>query len=358
MIARKHKLRWKPGPLEKRAGTVARQQADREAAHILWPTLLKARRDYIRWQAYLLWVRAIEEAEDKFPSWLAETVEKHTHGNLRRGPEYESHRQSASRPDKLWRFLETWIDQRNFRKPSQEGWMNAVGYYAVRDLAALRGEAHWSYRERQWKRSKPAAYPSFPEWRKTAERCFDEALDEFEARDEIRELIKLSWRVSPQALCRTVERYVEWQVLACWAHTAVESGKPLPRLVEREVRRRCPGFLEISAMSRDSHSREPHQRFNRLMRWIEDREFSLSKKQGWFPAVIYQANLHPRHFRVMDYWRHWEAELSRNPLPYLTFEEWQAAADAYTFELEGLNHGTVQGERRFPWAQPPLQLLI
>lgn len=33
-----------------------------ETARIPWPTLLKARRDYVRWQAYLLWVRAIEES--------------------------------------------------------------------------------------------------------------------------------------------------------------------------------------------------------------------------------------------------------------------------------------------------------
>lgn len=333
----KNKRSWKPGLVELRASEIARGQADREAARIPWPRLLKARRDYIRWQAYLLWVRAIEEAEGRIPSWLAEMAEKHTRGCLRHAAEREFHRKSGPHPDRLWRLLERWINGRIFGKPRREGWMNAVGYYAVRDLAALRDEAYWSYCERQWKLSKPAVYPSFREWQRASEHCSDEILDQFEMREDHRELIKLSRRVSSRVLRKTVERYVDWQVFACWARTAAESGKPWPGSVEREVKRRCPGFLQIDAAAHDGRSEEPHQRLNRLTRWIEDREFARARKQGWFPAVVYQARLHPRHARVVDYWRSRKSMYSRHPrVRYPSFDEWQSALDAYAVEPEGV----------------------
>lgn len=282
-------------------------------------------------------MRAIEEAEGKLPSWLWETVEKHTRGFLHDGTEYEVLHQSGPHLDKRWQILETWINEHIFRKPWQEGWMNAVGYHSVRDLAALRDEAYWSYCERQWKLSRPAVYPFFREWRKSSEHCSDEALDEFEVSDEIRELIKLSRETSPKTLRKTVGRYVDWQVFLYWIRMAIESGRPLPGVVEREVRRRCPGFFETCPAG---HARnlggERHRLFIRLIRWIEDREFALSKKEGWFPAVVYQARLHPRHSRVIDYWRYWKSLYSKHPrAKYPTFDKWRAVVDAYTFEPEG-----------------------
>ena len=41
------------------------------------------------------------------------------------------------------------------------------------------------------------------------------------------------------------------------------------------------------------------------MAWIEDHEFAKAKEQGWFNVVIYQASLHPRHARVIDYKDYW-----------------------------------------------------
>jgi hypothetical protein len=212
--------------------------------------------------------------------------------------------------------------------------MNAVGYYAARDLACLRDDAYWEYCERQWKRSKPSVYPSFPEWQKASEHCDDHVIDAFEIRETERELIKASLRISPRVLRKTVDRYVEWQVFAYWARTALESGHPLPGPVEREMRQRCPGFLDLDMAAYDRRSEEePHERFNELMRWIEDHEFARAKEQGWFDALAYQARLHPRRARVLEYWHHWESNRSNRPRsPYPSFEQWLAAADAYTFE--------------------------
>jgi hypothetical protein len=102
--------------------------------------------------------------------------------------------------------------------------MNAVGYYAARDLSSLRNHAYWDYCERQWKRTKPVTYPSFRDWLKTSEGCPDQVLDDYGMRAEKRRLIKLSRRVGPRALRNAVTRYLDWEVFAYWARTAIEAG--------------------------------------------------------------------------------------------------------------------------------------
>src|SRR5207249_3095228 len=128
-------------------------------------------------------------------------------------------------------------------------------------------------------------------------------LDEYQMRQEKRQLIKLSRRVGPRTLRRTVERYIEWEAFVYWARTALESGRPLPASVERGLKRRCSGFLEADAVVRAANPKEePHFRVNRMMKWIEEHEFAGAKKKRWFDVLLYQARLHPRHARVIDYW--------------------------------------------------------
>jgi hypothetical protein len=71
---------WRPSKLEMRVASMARQVAEREAARIPWPQLQEARENYVAWEAFALWVRAIEDTEENFPDWLAHTVERHCPG--------------------------------------------------------------------------------------------------------------------------------------------------------------------------------------------------------------------------------------------------------------------------------------
>jgi hypothetical protein len=218
---------WQHSKLQKRVDEEARQMADKEAARIPWPQLLKARQSYVKWQEFQQWFRAIEESERYLPEWLADVV-------TRRCPGFEqflSQQRTKERrwPQPAWCHLDQWINEHIFDKPRHEGWMNAVGYYAVRDLAALRNEAYWYYCEPQWQQSKSAAYPSFQEWRKASAHCSDEVVDHFETTNELLDLIRLSRRVSPRTLNQTVDRDLEWLVLAYWVHM-VSTGKTVCRI--------------------------------------------------------------------------------------------------------------------------------
>ena len=334
MVRPKPKRLWQPSKLERRVGQAARLTAEMEAARIPWLRLQEARENYVAWEAFALWVRAIENAAGDFPEFLAEAVEKRCPGFSKFVVEHKH--EHPDRPRFFWYRLEHWINERIFGEAWRDGWMNAVGYYSARDLASLRNHAYWEYCERQWKRSKPAAYPSFRNWLKASQQCDDQALDESQMREEKRRLIKLGRRISPRVLRNAVTQYLEWEVFANWVRTALEKGPRLPVSVQREVNRRCPGFLRADAATHAANPKEErHCRFNRLIDWIEDHEFNRAKRRGWFDVLLHQARLHPRHARVIHYWHDWEARwTNERSNKYPSFSQWQRAADSYTFELD------------------------
>ncbi len=327
----KTKRMWHPSRLEQHVSEIGRRAAEREAARIPWQRLYVSREKYVEWEAFALWVRAVEHAEGDLPAWLAKIVDKRCLGFLKFSAEGKS--DHPKDVPFFWYHLERWINDRIFAVPWREAWVNAVGYFAARDLRSLRNHAYWEYCERAWRRSKPAVYPSFPEWLKASEHCSDQVLDEYEMLEEKHQLIKLMRRVGPRAIHLAVECYLEWEVFAYWARTALEAQPPLPPSVRRELRQKCQYDLETHIISRALNPTEVlHCRFNRLLEWIEEHEFARPKKEGWLDVLRYQARLHPRHARVIDYWHDWEAQWAKHPSPqYPSLKKWRDAADRYTF---------------------------
>ena len=57
--------------VERQVEDEARRQAEQQARKVPWPVLLESRKQYIDWEAFTLWVRAIAEAEPQAPEWLS-----------------------------------------------------------------------------------------------------------------------------------------------------------------------------------------------------------------------------------------------------------------------------------------------
>src|SRR5207245_5545021 len=121
VVRPKPKRLWRPSELERRVGQTARLTAEKEAARIPWPQLHEAREKHVDWEAFVLWVRAIEDAEGIFPEWLGEVVDKRCRGFSkfveRQRPEH------SDVPPVFWRHLERWINERIFGQVWLEGWM-------------------------------------------------------------------------------------------------------------------------------------------------------------------------------------------------------------------------------------------
>jgi hypothetical protein len=107
---------------------ITRERADDQARRIPWQRLYDARNQYIDWQEFYLWVRSILEVENRIPEWLAETLNDRAPGFL------ESENQltpKAAKGRPLPLRLEDWIDDHIFGFAKQEGWFNAIAFYAV-----------------------------------------------------------------------------------------------------------------------------------------------------------------------------------------------------------------------------------
>jgi len=313
---------------------MARREADRHARRIPWQRLLEARQQYIEWNAFSLWARAIAVAEGQVPAWLAKVLEEHCPGLL------ESDRTSeiTHQDPPLYRRILEWFESNALAQAKDEGWLRAVTFYAVRDPVYVRDCAYWQHCEAQWKRQRPSAYPSFEEWRRSSEQSTDEVLDAFEMADDKRRIIKASRAAGPERLAAAVAQYMEWEAFTYWLRSLLESDVKFPDAVERELQRRCPGFRECDEVLRSTLSPDDYtRRWKALLEWGENRFFSKMQQEGRFHAVVYEARAHPRSVRTIDYWVfYWDEHWSSRPLDvYPSFQEWRCAAGDFVVGAGG-----------------------
>jgi hypothetical protein len=301
----------------------ARERADEQARRMPWQLLLEARNRYIDWQEFYLWVRSILEVENRIPNWLVKTLDTHCPGFL----ENENRpRLTAGEMRQLSLCLEDWIDEYIFGFAKQEGWFNAITYYAVRDPRYQRAEVCWSECVGNWKKATPIRYPSFTEWQAIAAQC-DETAHLTARERKARASARL---VHPHRLVEAVTRYVDYEALAYWARPALESRSEYPAEVVRELERRCPGYLKTWSTARADGACGPVRDWEDLMLWIGDHFFEDAKAEGWFDAILLQVRSHSRAIRTMEFADHcselWGLEL---PNPYTPFLCWRGDADSY-----------------------------
>ncbi|MGO8734819.1 MAG: hypothetical protein ACLQVM_18740 [Terriglobia bacterium] len=294
--------------LERRIEDGARAEAERQARRVAWLTLWEYRKQYIEWEAFTLWVHAIEEAERRAPEWLCRTVENSCPGIKR------------SQDSKLWKCLDAWKQKTIFAKPKREGWMRGVSFFAVRDLVYSRAWAYWGYCEQQWSFRRPASYPSFDEWKAAADNCPDEVLTLSGLREERKELAKAARRAGGERLGRAVGIYLEIEAFAYWLRPILDARLLLPGSVRDEIKNRYP-FLEL------------HDECNWNQMWdcLKDSHFQEAQTENWYEPVVYTAELHPRRVKVIDYFSvywsgHWRKEKAQ---AYPPFEIWRRKAESY-----------------------------
>ena len=198
--------------------------------------------------------------------------------------------------------------------------MRGVSFFAVRDLAYARNWAYWAYCEQQWSVRRPASYPSFDEWRSAAENCPGEVLDSSGLREERKALVKAAARAGKERLERAVGIYLESR----------PSLTGSARLWTRVCR-----FL--AACSRSSSSAIPLSKCAtggigiRCGHCLRHSHFQEAEAEGWFDAVVYTAELHPRRMKVIDYWLlYWSGHWPKGkPELCPSFEEWRREAESY-----------------------------
>ena len=165
--ARNKSKQWCADDTARRVQELARYRATRQLLRASSQRFSQAQQDYLDWESFSLWVQATVEAEGGVPSWIDRTLQRRCPGFL----EFERHCREAhpQQAAPLPVLLLEWIHDRVFMKAKEEGWLDALIFFSFRHPYSQRTWAYWEHCEDDWKRKRPARYPSFDEWRMAAE---------------------------------------------------------------------------------------------------------------------------------------------------------------------------------------------
>ena len=283
--------------LERRVGHIASRQARRQLMQVAWDRFHKAYEKYVRWQAFVLWARAVVELEGNAPSWLEAILRKRCPGIA----------EESKKPELLRLKLLPWVHKQVFGFAKQEGWLDALAFYGFRDTRSQGYWAYWEHCDSEWKKRRPAAIPTFVQWRRSA-------LSR-----------KLQGDVSYAVLAKAVEKFIDFEALVYWLRPLYKGTMvQLPPHVVLELRQKSPRLLEFV------HGETSDASWRRLFNWGKEEVLSHAKREGWLDNVFGQAGIHPRHVRLVDYARLWCMSRSENTAsPHPPFGEWRRDAESY-----------------------------
>jgi hypothetical protein len=271
-----------------------------QSLRIPWRDFAETCDQVVEWRSFALWVRAIISAARTVPDWLRHRIAERCPGFFDR---------QASDPDSIWVDVSAWADAHQFGTARHGGWIEAVHYYAGRDLRSERVWSHWTLSESQWRTQSARAYPSFVEWHAQALNDLAGTESELDAR---------------------IMDYIEWEAFAFWARLIAESAGELPPDLSTVLERRCPGFADRFLGKNTKRSGNSIRLWRDLGAWIEDHHFAKEAANASLETLRAAARTHLRGERIAAYWAHCSSRWSSSPpASYPDFEQWLREADAF-----------------------------
>ena len=290
--------------LEIRLRDLASRRARRQLVRVPWSRFRKSYDDYIRWQAYALWVRAVVDSGGGIPHWLEKVLRKRCRGFLER-------RARSTQRQPLDVRLREWVDDQVFEFAKEEGWLDALAFYAFRDVRSQGIWSYWENCESEWKKRRPKSFPTFSEWWRSA----------------------LNWKLqgdfNSAVVAKTVEKYIDCLTLVSWLRPLTEAPRTqLPSHVTRDLKRECPALLEFLKRQSPTVKGPKPRGWPKLLSWCQDHVLSDAKREGWRDSVLYHASVHPRWVSVADYTLTWRRSPFEQAVPpFATFSQWKRAAE-------------------------------
>jgi hypothetical protein len=143
--------------VEEKIRRLANRRARRQLTRVPRGRFQKVRDDYIRWQAFVLWVRAVIDSQGRVSPWLEGVLRKRCPGFLAQGASSKKDRQ-------LDLLLREWIEDQIFWFAKEEGWLDALAFCGFQDPRLGRICAYWEHCESEWEKERPKSIPTFARW--------------------------------------------------------------------------------------------------------------------------------------------------------------------------------------------------
>ena len=291
---------------------VNHRKARESVAHIPAEHLLPWIQRFIEWRAFVLWARAIVEAEGTIPPRVGGALDQ-------RCPGFEP-ADGVDRESEFWLRLCGWIDHNIFREAEDGHWLLGLEHYSCRDFRAEQLWLYWEHCDAEWQRRRPSSYPIFDQWHDQAREW------------RFPKKKKAAWnhadRVAPARLKEAISHYEYCESFAYWARSLLTAHRGMPEIVARRLVERCPGFIETA--ERERIHNDSSAVWRRLLDWIDDHDFASAKDEGWFDAITSFARSGLTGERTVAYWAACDLAWSRRrPADYTDFEDWRRAAASY-----------------------------
>jgi hypothetical protein len=292
--------------LERTVGHIASRRARLQLMQVPWDRFHKAYEEYIRWQAFALWARAVVELEGCAPSWLRAILRK-------RCPGFTEEVARSNKPELLGLQLLPWAHNQVFGFAKEEGWLDALVFYGFRDTRSQGYWMYWEHCDSEWKKRRPVATPTFVQWGRSALRW------------------KLHGDVGCASVAKAVEKFLDFEALVYWLRPLFRGAKVrLPPHVAHELRQESPILLEFVSRETSADYEGKSRSWQRLFSWGKDHVLSQAKKDGSLDCVLHQAGIHPRHVRLVDYAALWcKSQPGNTALPYPYLRQWQRDMEGY-----------------------------
>ena len=275
-------------------------------------TLIDQRIDCL---AFVLWARAIVEAEHTVPPQVEAALQLRCRGFVPDGDDTKT---------EFWLRMCRWIDDNVFRQPNEEGWLIAVEYYASRNLRWEQLWLYWEHCDELWQKARPHSYPTFEGWRRAAEQW------RFPPPARQRVVCGCAHRANPAQLRKAVSDYIDWEAFAYWVRAVMRAYRGMPPRVAELLSCRCPGFLD-QLKGEGLRLEDPTTVWRRLIAWVDDRVFGSAKAEGWFEAITFFARSSLQADRTVAYWAACDRKWSRRrPADVPDFDAWRRDAESYT----------------------------
>ncbi|MBY0502672.1 MAG: hypothetical protein K2X03_02100 [Bryobacteraceae bacterium] len=303
-----------------------KQQARQRALIAPWHRIEEASALYVDGLVFSLWIRAVCSVCPRVPSSIQTMLESKCAGFLD-----EAHEVWQEGHVAVWRRLKEWIECQRFADAKQEGWFEAVLYYAYLDLRTEQTWLHWDSTMELWQNQPPARVPTFETWQREIV-THAAALDRTDLKGVA---LQQETQVERKVLAAAADALIEARARALWIACCCKPGRVLPNCVTEELAQSIPSLAGAPlAWSRSL--------FIQVVRRAAAPWIVRGRSGRWSTALWYDVVNHPRYHRIVHYFHKCEDErlASGSQHSTSTFADWLRAADGFCLLTSGPSAGS------------------
>jgi hypothetical protein len=201
--------------------------------------LKEAIEEYNQWQVFQLWLRAVVDAARNLPPVVEQEIQSRIPGFLK---DCQAEMRAAMEQDRpggaLWNLVGSWTNATTFLHPRSEGWMEALIFFASRNMVYIKAWSHWDTVNLEWQANPPAEWPSYEQWQQDVA-----ALSRLSNPDSEQQLVLNAILSVPVAEWeRLLSAFLEMTVFAVWMELMLDLEGPQSGLLSEELSKRYPEF--------------------------------------------------------------------------------------------------------------------